>query len=142
MENNKQPEQINRETAEKHTKQYYLQILLPILAGTLVFIVLGALAASGGTDRPAVWAHISTIFIAIIIGTSGIFSLLFLIFSIYGTNWLIKKLPAKSYLVYIYTVYFGHMLNTLENKLTHPVISTKTGLAGISALFQGRRKSK
>lgn len=141
MEKNVKPEQTNLETTSAHRKQFYVQILLPIIIGTLILLILGILAASGGNDRPTVWANISIIFMAIIIGLSGLVSLAVLVFSIFGTNWIINKLPAKSYLVQIYTVYYGQILINLADKLANPIVSTKSRWAGITSLFRNQKQS-
>lgn len=123
---NTSPSPVDELARANHRRQLYWQILLPILFATLAFIALGMFAASAGTDRPAVWANISTIMIACILMFTGLGSLLFLAVGIMGVDWLIKKLPPFSYLVQLYVMYFGKKIRDLADQSTKPVVSIQS----------------
>ncbi len=114
---------------EKHQRQFLWQIFLPILVAALAFIALGAIAASAGGDRPAVWANISTILIACILMFTGLGSMLFLAAGILGVDWLIKKIPPFSYLVQLYVMYFGKKIRDLADQSTKPVVNIQTNVS-------------
>lgn len=137
------PELVNPETTGRHQVQFQQQILLPILAGALILLALGVLASTAGTDRPAVWANISVIFMAVVFGLGGLFSLLLVVALIMGTNWVLRKLPPKSYLAQYYTAYAGQLLTGFFDKLTRPVIQAKSGWAGVASPFtKSKQKAK
>ena len=123
---NTNPSPVDELARANHRRQLYWQILLPILFATLAFIALGVFAASAGTDRPAVWANISTIMIACILMFTGLGSLLFLAAGIMGVDWLIKKLSPFSYLVQLYVMYFGKKIRDLADQSTKPVVSIQS----------------
>lgn len=140
MDNTSVPEPVNLETTASHRKQFYLQILLPIVAAALLLLALGGLAAGGGGDRPAVWAHISTIFMVILFAMSGLFSLLLLAMAIYGVNWLLVKIPPKSFLVQIYTVYFARQITQTADQVAATMVAAVSGWTGLGSLFKKPKK--
>lgn len=124
-----------------HHRQFFWQILLPILVATLALIALGVLAASAGSDRPAVWANISTILIACILMFTGLGSMLFLAASIMGVDWLIKKIPPFSYLVQLYVMYFGKKIRNLADQSTKPVVIIHTNVSATKPLINRIKKN-
>lgn len=136
------PEPVNLETTSAHRRQFYLQILLPMAAGALILLGLGVLAANGGGDRPAVWAHISTIFMAMMFGMGGLVSLALLALAIFGTNWLLVKIPPKSFQVQIYTVYFARQITMGADKAAQSIVALVSGWAGLGSIFTKKSKKK
>jgi hypothetical protein len=136
MESKKQPSRVNLETQESHRKQFQLQILLPVLLGSVVLLAAGGLAAVGSGDRPAVWADISTIFIAILFGLGGILQLGGLLLLVFGAQWVQKNLPGGSYLVQAYLTLFSSSLKRVDDKISSPWISIRASWAGIRRIFK------
>jgi hypothetical protein len=130
----------NPETSAKHQTQFYVQILLPVGIGTLVLFGLGVFAASAGTDRPAVWANISTIFISIWAGLSGFLILGIISLLIFGVAWLTKKIPPNSYLVQFYAMLASQKLSSLSDQTAKPFVEIKSSWAGIASLFKREHK--
>lgn len=137
----KPEEPVNLDTRLEHQRQFLWQILLPIILGTLVFVGLGIAAAITPGDKPAVWANISTIFIAVILMLSGFGSLVLLAGAIFGVDWLTRKIPPASYLVQIYVQYFGRKIHSLADSSVKPMVETKSVWASINLLFMRLRKN-
>jgi hypothetical protein len=130
----------NPETSARHQTQFYVQILLPVGLAALVLLGLGVLAASAGSDRPAAWANISTIFMSIWIGLSGLLSLVITGSLIFGAAWLLKKIPPNSYLVQFYAILASKKLANISDQAAKPFVDVKSGWAGIASLFKREHK--
>jgi hypothetical protein len=130
----------NTETSAKHQTQFYVQILLPVGLAALVLLGLGVLAASAGTDRPAVWANISTIFMSIWAGFLGLLILGIVSLLIFGVAWLSKKIPPNSYLVQFYAMLASKKLSSLSDQTAKPFVEIKSSWAGIARLFKLKHK--
>lgn len=130
----------NPVTRKSHQQQFLLQILLPILLFTILIVFLGALAAFGkssiGHDQTAVWAHISTIFMVMIIFLTGIFALALIILVILGLSWLLSKLPEYSFIAQLYLRLFGSRISSLADLSSSPFITIRSGWAGVCRIFQ------
>lgn len=132
---NSNPPPIDEFTRASHRRQFYWQILLPILAASLIFIALGGVAASAGEDKPAVWANISVILISIILMFTGLGSMLLLAAGIMGVDWLQKKIPPITYLTQIYILYFGKKIKTLSDQSAEPVVSIRSNMAATQPII-------
>jgi hypothetical protein len=130
----------NPETSARHRTQFYVQILLPVGLGALILLGLGVFAASAGSDRPAVWANISTIFMSIWVGFSGLLSLGIVGLLIFGVAWLLKKIPSNSYLVQFYAILASKKLADISDQAAKPFVDVKSGWAGIASLFKRGHK--
>ena len=135
---NNLPLPSNPETKIKHQQQFWIQIMLPIIVGASLMIGAGVFAASRPGDRPEVWAHISTILMIVVMFGVGIFVLGFLVISIFGSDWLLKKLPYYSYIAQIYISYYGKKVNDLSDSSAKPVVGLRAVLAGIRKFFNLR----
>lgn len=117
----------NPETQKAHRQEFFLQILLPIILFSLLLLGLGYLASASGTqngiNHTAVWAHISTIFMVIILIGTGVAILAILALVIYALGWLLSKLPQYSFIAQLYFQLYGKKIQTLADKTTSPVIS-------------------
>ncbi len=138
MNDQRQSSPSNPETKIKHQRQFWVQIMLPVLLGTAAIVTAGIFAASGPGDRPAVWANISTILMVIMMFGIGIILLLALSLAIFGSDWLLRKLPYYSYIVQIYITYYGKKINDLSTSSAKPVVGIHSVIAGIKRIFNLR----
>lgn len=133
------PPDRNPITRSAHQQQFFLQILLPIVMISAGLLALGLLAAFNGSQvdasRTAVWAHISTIFMVLIVITVSLGCLVLTLASIYGLGWLLSRLPGYSYIAQLYVQLFSSRIQSIANSTTHPFISIKSGWAAARALF-------
>lgn len=129
----------NPQTYKKHQQQFLTQILLPLFIVAGCFIALGFTAAfSSVKDAPntATWAHISTMFIMLLLIVTGLGGLAFIIAGIYGFSWLTSRLPRYSLIAQIYTQWFGSRIQSLADKTASPVITLKSSWAAIHSIFK------
>jgi hypothetical protein len=68
----------------------------------------------------------------------GIGILLIIMIGIFGSDWLLKKLPYYSYIVQIYVSYYGKKVRDASTSSAQPVVSTRSALAGIKHFFNLR----
>jgi len=143
MQNN-QPDipDKNLQTYKKHQLQFYTQILLPLLIVAGSLITLGFLAAfkpTGALPNTATWAHISTMFIMLILIITGLGGLILLATGIYGIGWLNNRLPHYSWIAQIYTRWFSSRIQSAADKAVSPMVAIKSTWAAVGRIF--KRKS-
>jgi len=133
------PPKRNPETQKTFTQQFYLQILLPVLLFSIILLGLGVLASvsgtQGGINHTAVWAHISTIFMVILLFIAGLAAFAILLLGIYALAWLLSRLPEYSYIAQLYLQLFGRHIHTLADKSISPFIMIRSVWAGILSVF-------
>jgi hypothetical protein len=133
------PPRRNPETRKAHQLQFFLQILLPVILFSILLLVLGTMASmsgmQGGINHIAVWAHISTIFMVVLLIGSGIAALAILILSIYALAWVLSKLPEYSFIAQLYLQLFGSKIQTLADKASSPFIAIRSAWAGMKSIF-------
>jgi hypothetical protein len=134
------PPKRNPETQKLYKQQFFLQILLPVLLFSVLLLGLGVLASvsgtQGGINHTAVWAHISTSFMVILIFIAGLAGLALLVFSIYAMTWLLSRLPQYSYIAQLYLQLFSRHIHTLADKTTSPFIMIRSIWTGIRSTFK------
>lgn len=132
----------NPETRKLHQQQLYLQILLPVVFFAILLLAGGTMASmsgtQGGIDHTAVWAHISTIFMVVIVFISGLVTLAILVLAIYALAWVLSKLPEYSFIAQLYLQLFGSRIQTLAGKTSSPFIAVRSTWAGIRSIFGQR----
>jgi hypothetical protein len=133
----------NLDTQKLYRQQFILQILLPVLLFSILFLGLGVLASISGTqdgiNHTAVWAHISTIFIVIITFIAGLAGLALLIMVIYALAWLLSRLPEYSYIAQLYLQLFGRQIHSLADKSTSPFILIRSVWTGMWSMFKQKQ---
>ncbi|MBA4420717.1 MAG: hypothetical protein C0391_06190 [Anaerolinea sp.] len=136
------PRDCNPATRSAHQRQFFVQILLPVVVISAGLLALGLLAAFTGsqvyTSRTAVWAHISTIFMVLIVIVVSLGCLVLTLASIYGLGWLLSHLPGYSYIAQLYVQLFTSRIQSIANRTTQPFITVKSGWAAARALFNKR----
>lgn len=118
---------------------------MPTLLISGGLIALGFLAAFGGsgdgTEQTAIWAHISTMFMILLIVIGGLGCLLMTLICIYGLGWLHARLPRYGLIAQLYTQLFSGHLQAITDRTTRPVIAVKSGWAAVRAIFTKRSSS-
>ncbi len=130
----------NPETRKAYNRDFFLQILLPILLFSILLLALGFLASFGniqdGINHTAVWAHISTIFMVILILITGLVVLAFSILIIYGLAWLLSRLPDYSFIAQLYLQLFGEHIHNIADKTSAPFIAIQSAWSGFRSIFK------
>ncbi len=132
---------VNQDTRAIHRQQFLWHILMPIILGTLLFVILGVMATIAPADKPAVWANISLIFIVSILMLTGIGSIVALALGIIGVDWISRKLPPLSYLLQVYIQYFGGKISDITNATTNPIVELKSNFASLKPIYHRLGKS-
>ncbi len=127
------PTQKQPTATERHRRQYFWQILLPILLAALIFFGLGVLVslpAGSGAVSVDQWAAISTIWLVmpwifltiLFVGlTAGL---------IYLMARLLRLVPIYTRLVNLYIQIIGVRLQTFSDRLAAPFINFHGWWAG------------
>jgi len=128
----------NKTEAEfRHQRQFVWQILIPILAAVIVFLLIVVLSISVAGSTPELnekWAHISTVFLLLPTFLFGLITLALVILLI----WLIEKLSHKipTYTGYIFQLsrQTRRLTDTLTTSGAEPFIRARSSLAGLARL--------
>jgi hypothetical protein len=91
--------------------------------------------SQGGINHTAVWAHISTIFMVVILIGSGLVVLAILALVIYALGWVLSRLPEYSFIAQLYLQLFGSKIQTLADKTSSPFIAIQSVWAGLRSIF-------
>ncbi len=126
----------NPVTFPRHRRQSFWQIIFPIILGGIVLIALGVLITLGPNQQVSRWGSISTIILIL-----PLFLMLLIAFAIfgglaYGLARLLRILPAYTHMAQIYTDHFGKMIQNFADKIVQPIITVKSGFAGIQTVFK------
>jgi hypothetical protein len=133
----------NPATHRSHQRQVFAQILLPMLtalAGAVILAILSTTSVAGSAPQTALWAHISTIFMAVLAISAGLGVLIVLIAMIFGTGWVLNKLPGYSYIGQLYAQIIQIRVKQIADLSSLPVIQLKTGWKALSAFSTAIRK--
>ena len=127
------PTQKQPTATERHRRQFFWQILFPILLAAVIFLGLGVLVslpAGSGAVTVGQWAAISTIWLVM---PWIVITILFVAFTaglIYLMARLLRLLPVYTRLVNLYIQIIGVRLQTISDRLAAPFISFHGWWAG------------
>ncbi len=119
-----------------HRKQFWLQILLPILLlslGMIALIVLISMSTFRGNGDVARWAAISTIWLLIPVMLAGLLVLVLLIAIVYLLIQLNRRIPPYSYLAQRFVYRIEDLTKQLARMVRRPVLILQQIWASIRA---------
>ncbi len=120
----------------KHRKDVIWKIIFPLVAATLLVIVISVLigirAFSGGQNDVGLWAAISTIWIVIPLMVMALVIAGLLFGLVYGLARLLGVTPHYTGLAQHYILWFNAQLRIYADKLSDPVIGLKAWSAVLS----------
>lgn len=136
----KEPIQIpkNHNSYEKHRRQFWVQIFIPILVVILVIIavaVFTSLAAFGGASDSPRWAAISTIWLVIPVMFFGLVFLILLVGLAYGMARLLNLLPPYTAKAQYYANRATDGAKHVSDMAVKPVMFINGIIASIQAIF-------
>jgi Na+-driven multidrug efflux pump len=137
--------QPERESYLKHRRDATRQIILPIVLVTILFAaiaVLTGVAATGGSPNVSLWADIATIWVVIPLMLMMVVVTALLAGIIYGLTRLLKVSPRYTGQAQVYVFWLSAKINLWLNKLTDPVLETKTWLSVLVNLFSPEKEKK
>lgn len=128
-----------RVSEQTHRKQFFWQILLPILLAVLAAAVIGVLAviASGSQENDLTrWAMIGTILLVLPWLILSLIPFALLVMGI----WLMKKWRASVLPYLATTAHFSNLLSSRASGIAHavssPIIHVRSAKAGLMRLFK------
>lgn len=137
------PETYLTEPKHRHSRQAFWQIYLPLATGFAVLLSLGIMVVvSQETGNPELsrWAAIAAIWIILPVLAFGIVALLFNLFLIFLFSKVNNALPDYGRVARFYIFRVTGQIQTLANRLSSPVISLRSNLAGWKQIFTFLRK--
>ncbi len=136
--------QPERESMAKHRRQFYMQILLPVLAVTLlgvlsaILIGIATFRDNGDVTR---WGQVATIWLSIPVMIGLLIALVVSAGSVYGMRKLLKITPIYTGLVQSYALYYNAKIVIWTNMLIDPVLKIKAWIEMLTN-FLSRSKEK
>lgn len=122
----------------KHRRQFFWQILLPvILAALLVIAVAVMVSLPGGPagEKTGQWAAVSTVLLIMPLIISIFFSLIFTVLMIYLLSRIQRITPVYSRLIGLYVQIISVRVGNLLNRTTEPVFKVQGWLSGWQAFW-------
>lgn len=138
MEKARLPSPAEHPSFQKHRRELWRQILLPVIVAALALIAVVALVIVATFSRGgdvARWSAISTIWIVIPILIAGLLFLIVLAAMIYGMASLLKLIPP--YTGYAQRIFWraqGHIQRGAD-MVVRPVLGLEGALATIRSIF-------
>jgi hypothetical protein len=128
--------QIAPET--RHTRQVFLQILLPILLTVALVLLVGVLVIVTSSAKPVIsqqLAHISLIFLLLPMIMIGVIQLTLLVLACVGMQKANSALPPSLKRVRLSIQKFGNSVQEKATQITNSVVKTGAAAAGFKSLF-------
>jgi hypothetical protein len=137
--------QPERESYIKHRRDATRRIILPIVLFTVLIAaiaVLTGVAAAGSNPGVSLWADIATIWVVIPLMFMMLVITALLMGIVYGLARLLKVSPHYTGLAQAYVFWFSAKISIWLDKLTDPVVETKTWLSLLVNLFSPEKEKK
>ena len=120
--------QPDRESIVKHRRQFYWNILMPVVLATMlglaVAVLVGVATFRDGGDVGR-WAAISTIWLVLPTMFGMLVQLALVVGSVYGLAKLLKVTPRYTGLVQQYALYFDAKIGQWADSLVEPVLKIR-----------------
>ena len=130
----------NPQTHLRHRKEVLWQITIPILAVSVILLVVSLLATTLGALEAARWSSISIIWLIIPAMVLALITFVLLAASIYATVRLIQLLPIYSFQALGWLLMFGINVRRLTDRMVAPILRAHSLSASVKAV--GRRPRK
>jgi hypothetical protein len=133
----------NKSAEAIHNRETLVQIYIPMIAGGLLVLAVGLVAAIAGAGNGAIsrlWADISLVFVILQMLVLLAPVLILMVGLIIGVWYLVKILPPYMKVAQDYIELFGRKVEQAAQYAVKPVIKTKSAVAGVDNFFQNIRK--
>ncbi len=127
-----------RPSYQKHQRQFWTQIILPMILAALVVIAVATLAgvATFGADGDSPrWAAVSTIWLVIPVMFFGLLFLAVVAGLIYLLAQTLKVIPPYTSKAQYYTYQVSDIIKRISDGVAKPIIFIESVLARIKAFF-------
>lgn len=129
---------LKRESQINHQRQFFWQILAPILISiiiVLVILVLIVMSAGNAPDLNEKWAHISTIFLSLPVLIGGLLLLVMIIVLSVMIKKMHKGIPTYTGKLLHLMTNVNRVTNISTTKSLSPLIYSKAWFAGFNRLL-------
>ena len=130
----------NPVTQRQHTRQVWIQILLPLLVGVVAVIVLAVFAALAADPQVTRWGNISAVFLIIPLLLILLVKAIILFLLVFLLTRLLRVLPGYAHLAQMFVAHYSRRIMRLSDKPAQPVIRVNAFMAGLRALRDGLRR--
>ncbi len=128
MKNKKIAEEkkVNKITNAKHNKQFWLQIMIPLI-GFILFVALGwIIFGITNVGNISSWSSLSIIFLSVFILLVCLLTLIVLIFATIGLSKLLNLLPEKTFIAQKWLQMINNKVKIFSDKIASPLITSKS----------------
>jgi hypothetical protein len=133
MDPNKERNPITR---QRHRKEVFWQITLPILISGLILLAFSILAITMTASETSLWADISLIWLIVPVMVLTLISLVMLIASIYASVKLILVLPVFAFRLQNVLILIRLKIHSLADRSVEPVLRINSFSAGIKSFVR------
>lgn len=134
------PVQRNPVTHQKHRREVFLQITLPLVIGILILIFLVVMTGMAAAEPVRRWSDISLIWLTTYRLLIGLINLILLAGLAYGLTRLVSVLPIYARQVQDFFVLVGRRVALIMDQLVEPMLKIHSFLAGAQKLGQILRR--
>ena len=130
-----QPElPVNLETKERHRREVWWQITLPLIFGVILIAVLVFAIIRTGVGDTSVWADVSLIWVIIPLIFAALIPLVILLGIAFGLTWLIKNTPPYAFQVQDAFDRLEAGVSRVMDRVTEPILRINSELARLKAI--------
>jgi hypothetical protein len=129
-------------TMQRHRREMWLQITLPLVIGIFILLVFSVLVVLGENSDIRRWADISMIWLIIPAMFFTFIGLLLLAGSVYLTVYLIIELPFLSYRFLLWLRSFQGLILNLSDRIVEPFFRIEGFKASVNAAARGLRSAR
>jgi drug/metabolite transporter (DMT)-like permease len=133
----------NSVTQERHRKEVFLQVTIPVIIFSLVTLALAVITIYPATaEQDSRWADISVVFLLVPVIFMALISLFILAVSVYATVYFIKVLPPFFFRVYQWLYLVNNRVQLIGEFITKPFIRINAWMASANKMRESIRRIK
>lgn len=127
-------------TYQRHRREMFWQITLPVIVTCLVLLVLAVFAAGLSTERASRWADISLIWMIVPALLFSLLTMIFLAAGVYLTIRLLHILPFYFYKGHNWFLLVNLRVGRIGDRLAEPFLRVRAWKAGADSLSRQLRR--
>ena len=124
---------INKVTIAKHNKQFWMQIMIPIIGFIILITLSWVILGLTNTGSYSSWSSLSIIFLSIFILLISLLTLVALIFATIGLGKLLDFLPEKTFIAQNWLLNLKNKIEDISDRIVSPLITSKSWFLTLNA---------
>jgi hypothetical protein len=129
-------------TRQRHHREVFWQITLPIIIVSLILLVLAVLTVGLSAESASTWADISLIYMIVPALLMSLLAMIILAGGIYLTVWLIRMRPFYFFKGHNWFLLVNLRVGRVGDSLAEPFLRVRAWKAGAGALGRQIRRRK